>query len=106
VILSIDQGTTGTTCLVVDDALEPLGRGYRDVVQSYPLPGRVEHDPEQLLDSVLGAAEDALREAGVRAAELDGIGLANQRETVVLWERSTGRPGCARGSGRTATSRG
>ena len=91
-ILAIDQGTTGTTCLVVDDELRPRGRGYREFPQHYPRPGWVEHDPEELWLSVLGAAEDAVRAAGVRPSELEAIGIANQRETTVLWERTTGRP--------------
>jgi len=92
VILAIDQGTTGTTCLVVDDELCPRGRGYREFPQHYPRPGWVEHDPDELWVSVLGAAEDAVRSAGVRPSELEAIGIANQRETTVLWQRATGRP--------------
>jgi len=92
VILAIDQGTTGTTCLVVDDELGVRGRGYREFPQYYPRPGWVEHDPEELWASVLGAAEDAVRSAGVRPSELEAIGITNQRETTVLWERATGRP--------------
>jgi len=92
VILAIDQGTTGTTCLVVDDELCPRGRGYREFPQHYPRPGWVEHDPDELWVSVLGAAEDAVRSAGVRPSELGAIGIANQRETTVLWQRATGRP--------------
>ncbi|MHB1243216.1 MAG: FGGY family carbohydrate kinase [Gaiellaceae bacterium] len=91
-MLAIDQGTTGTTCLVVDDELRPRGRGYRELPQHYPRPGWVEHDPEELWGSVLAAAEDAVRAAGVRPSELGAIGIANQRETTVLWERATGRP--------------
>ena len=91
-ILAIDQGTTGTTCLVVDDDLSPRGRGYREFPQYYPRPGWVEHDPEELWASVLGAAEDAVRSAGVGPSELEAIGITNQRETTVLWERATGRP--------------
>ena len=92
VILAIDQGTTGTTCLVVDDELNARGRGYREFPQHYPRPGWVEHDPEELWASVLDSAEDAVRSAGVRPSELEAIGIANQRETTVLWERATGRP--------------
>ena len=92
VILAIDQGTTGTTCLVVDDELYARGRGYREFPQHYPRPGWVEHDPEELWESVLSSAEDAVRSAGVRPTELRAIGIANQRETTVLWERATGRP--------------
>jgi glycerol kinase len=92
VILAIDQGTTGTTCLVVDDELQIVGRGYRELPQHFPQPGWVEHEPEEIWRSVLGAAEDALRDAGVRAHALRAIGIANQRETTLVWERTTGRP--------------
>jgi glycerol kinase len=92
VILAIDQGTTGTTCLVVDDELAPCGRGYAAFPQHYPRPGWVEHDPEELWASVLAAAEAAVRSAGVRPSELKAIGIANQRETTVLWQRATGTP--------------
>jgi glycerol kinase len=92
VILAIDQGTTGTTCLVLDDELRVRGRGYRDFTQHYPQPGWVEHDAEELWASVLGAAEAAVRAAGVRPTELQAVGVANQRETTVLWERATGAP--------------
>jgi glycerol kinase len=91
-ILAIDQGTTGTTCLVVDDELRPRGRGYREVTQHYPRPGWVEHDPDELWDSVLGAAAAALDDAGIRAQDLDAIGITNQRETTIVWERRSGRP--------------
>ncbi len=91
-ILAIDQGTTGTTCLVVDDELRVRGRGYRELPQHYPQPGWVEHDPEELWASVLGAAEAAVRAAGVSQTELQAIGIANQRETTVLWDRATGTP--------------
>jgi len=92
VILAIDQGTTGTTCLVVDCELSTRGRGYQEFPQHYPHPGWVEHDPEELWGSVLGAVEEAVRAAGVRPSDLKAIGIANQRETTVLWERATGRP--------------
>jgi glycerol kinase len=92
VILAIDQGTTGTTCLVVDDELQIRGRGYQELPQHFPRPGWVEHEPEEIWQSVLGAAEGALRDAAVRAQELRAIGIANQRETTLVWERKTGRP--------------
>jgi len=92
VILAIDQGTTGTACLVVDDDLEVAGRGYRELPQRFPRPGWVEHDPDEIWLGVQRAAEGALAEAGVRAGDLDAIGITNQRETTVLWERATGRP--------------
>jgi glycerol kinase len=91
-LLAIDQGTTGTTCLVVDDELRPRGRGYREVPQYFPRPGWVEHDPDELWDSVLGAATDALADAGIESTDLSAVGLANQRETTVVWDRRSGRP--------------
>ncbi|MEO8290080.1 MAG: glycerol kinase GlpK [Gaiellaceae bacterium] len=91
-ILAIDQGTTGTTCLVVDDQLRPRGRGYREVPQHFPRPGWVEHDAEEIWESVLGAAADALTGARLEARDLTAIGIANQRETTVVWDRRSGRP--------------
>jgi glycerol kinase len=90
VILAIDQGTTGTTCLVVDEELQIHGRGYAELPQIFPRPGWVEHDPEQIWQSVLAAAESALAEVDRR--RLTAIGITNQRETTVLWERATGQP--------------
>ena len=76
-ILAIDQGTTGTTCLVVDEELRIRGRGYRELPQHFPHPGWVEHDPEEIWRGVLGALEDAVRAAGVRTADLRAIGITN-----------------------------
>ncbi len=90
VILAIDQGTTGTTCLVVDRDLRVAARSYEELPQRYPRPGWVEHDPEAIWAGVERAAAGAL--AGVRAADVRGIGLTNQRETAVAWDRATGRP--------------
>jgi glycerol kinase len=90
--LAIDQGTTGTTCLVVDPGLAVRGRGYAELPQHFPRAGWVEHDPEEIWQSVEQAAAAALEDAGVRAGDLDAIGITNQRETTVLWERATGKP--------------
>jgi glycerol kinase len=92
VILAIDQGTSGTTCLVVDGSLEVLGRGYAELAQHFPQPGWVEHDPEEIWQSVLQAAVVALDKARIGAGDLQAIGVTNQRETAVLWDRRTGRP--------------
>jgi glycerol kinase len=91
-LLAIDQGTTGTTCLVVDDELRPRGRGYREVPQHFPRAGWVEHDPDELWESVLAAAGDALADAEVGAGELAAVGITNQRETTIVWDRRSGRP--------------
>jgi len=92
VILAIDQGTSGTTCLVVDGSLKVLGRGYAELAQHFPQPGWVEHDPEEIWQSVLQAAVVALDNARIGAGDLRAIGVTNQRETAVLWDRRTGRP--------------
>jgi glycerol kinase len=92
VILAIDQGTTGTTCLVVDPELRVLGRGYREIRQHFPRPGWVEHDAEEIWASVEQTAAEALAAAGIGASELEAIGITNQRETTVVWERASGRP--------------
>src|SRR5262249_18577152 len=91
-LLAIDQGTTGTTCLVVDDELRAVGRGYRELRQHFPHPGWVEHDPDEIWDSVLAAARDALDGARITPSELSAVGITNQRETTVVWERRTGEP--------------
>jgi len=91
-ILAIDAGTTGITCLVVDDELRTLGRGYREIRQFFPQPGWVEHDPEDIWQSTLAAAEEALAHARLAATDLTGIGIANQRETTLVWNRGTGAP--------------
>jgi glycerol kinase len=85
-VLAIDQGTTGTTCLLVDDELNVRSRGYAELPQHYPRPGWVEHDPEEIWQSVLSAAEQALTETPT------AIGITNQRETTLLWNRRTGEP--------------
>jgi glycerol kinase len=92
VILAIDQGTTGTTCLVVDDRLRTIGRGYREIGQSFPRPGWVEHDPEEISASVEETATEALADANLTTRDLVAIGITYQRETSVVWERDTGRP--------------
>src|SRR5688572_11457825 len=88
-ILALDQGTTGSTALVVHQDGTVLGRGYRELPQHFPRPGWVEHDPRDIIEITLAAARDALAAAGERPA---GIGITNQRETVVLWDRRTLEP--------------
>jgi glycerol kinase len=85
-ILAIDQGTTGTTCLLVDEELTIRGRGYSELPQHFPRAGWVEHDPVEIWQSVLDASEQALVE------EPDAIAITNQRETTLLWNRRTGEP--------------
>jgi glycerol kinase len=91
-VISIDQGTTGSTVLVLDEQLAVRGRGYKEFRQIYPQPGWVEHDPEDLWTSVTMALAAALESAKISPGELAAIGITNQRETAMIWERSTGRP--------------
>jgi len=86
-VLALDQGTTGSTALLIGDDGTIRGRGYREIAQHYPQPGWVEHDPEEIWESMVAAAGDAL--GGARP---DAVGITNQRETVVAWERASGRP--------------
>ncbi len=93
-LLAVDQGTTGTTALVLNADGTLRGKGYAPVVSRYPRPGWVEQDPVELWQSVLLAVGRALESGGVTARELLALGVTNQRETTLLWERSTGRPVC------------
>jgi glycerol kinase len=92
VILVIDQGTTGTTCRVYDERAEPIGRAYGELPQHFPRPGWVEHDPNDIWEAAHTHAGRALADAGVRHGELRAVGIANQRETVCVWDPATGEP--------------
>lgn len=90
--LGLDSGTTGTTALVMDQDWNVAGRGYKELTQRYPHPGWVEHDAMEIWDSVLYAVSEACRKAGINATQLRCIGIDNQGETVVLWDKTTGIP--------------
>ncbi len=91
-ILAIDQGTTGTTVMIFDAAGRIRGRGYSEFQQHYPRPGWVEHDPEEIWSVTQRVIRAALRNARVAAKEIAAIGITNQRETTVLWDRASGKP--------------
>jgi glycerol kinase len=91
-ILAIDQGTTGTTTIIFDHDTNIIGRGYNPIRQIYPRPGLVEHDPVEIWNGTISTIQQAMSQAQIGYNELAGIGITNQRETVVLWERETGRP--------------
>jgi glycerol kinase len=91
-ILAIDQGTTSTRAIVFDQAGQPVAASQREFAQHYPRPGWVEHDPETIWRDTLAIGREVLERAGLAAVEVAAIGITNQRETVVLWERATGRP--------------
>jgi glycerol kinase len=92
VILAIDQGTTGSTCLVFDREGKIAGRAYSEFEQHFPRPGWVEHDANEIWDTTLRVAKKALKDAGTEGPALDAIGITNQRETVVAWDAATGEP--------------
>jgi glycerol kinase len=92
VILAIDQGTTGTTCLVFDGEGWIAGRAYSEFEQHFPRPGWVEHDAGEIWEVTRRVAAEAIADAGIEGRELAGIGITNQRETVVAWDSSSGEP--------------
>ena len=91
-VLAIDQGTTGTTALILDRRLGVKARSNHEFRQIFPHPGWVEHDLEDIWASVQAAVGEALRRSGISGSEIAGIGITNQRETTCLWERKHGRP--------------
>jgi glycerol kinase len=93
-ILALDQGTSSSRAVIFDQSGGSVVEVSHTFPQIYPRPGWVEHDPEQIWDSQLAAARDALKKAGVDASEVAAIGIANQRETTIVWERASGRPVC------------
>jgi glycerol kinase len=92
VILAIDQGTTGTTCIVFDEQAQPVGRAYRELSQHFPRPGWVEHDAAEIWEVTRAVAGEALADAEVRPGELAAVGITNQRETVCVWDPVGGEP--------------
>ena len=91
-VLALDQGTTGTTAMLIDADGAPIRAVNREIRQFYPRPGWVEHDPMELFQSCLAAAREALDAAGVHPSAVAAIGITNQRETAVVWERASGAP--------------
>ncbi|MDH3202399.1 MAG: FGGY family carbohydrate kinase, partial [Myxococcales bacterium] len=90
-LLSIDQGTTGSTALILSPDGRILARATNEFPQHFPRPGWVEHDLDEIWKSVGDSIVQALRQAGVESSDCAGIGITNQRETTVLWERESGR---------------
>ena len=91
-ILAIDQGTTGTAALVLDDAARPVGRAHAELQPRFPRAGWVEQDADEIWELTLRVGHAALQDAGLTGADLAGIGITNQRETAVIWDGATGRP--------------
>jgi glycerol kinase len=91
-VLAIDQGTTSSRAIVFDAAMNPLAGAQQEFRQIYPAPGQVEHDAEDIWSSVTATARQALARSGLAAKDIAAIGITNQRETTLIWDRSTGRP--------------
>jgi glycerol kinase len=91
-LLAIDQGTTSTRAILFDAALVPVASAQQELPQIYPAPGQVEHDPEAIWATTVATVRAAVAEAGASARDIAGIGIANQRETTIVWDRASGRP--------------
>jgi glycerol kinase len=91
-LLALDQGTTGSTALIIDRSLQVVAKANREFPQIFPQPGWVSHDPEAIWQSCLDAIAAVLAQSGIQGSEIAGIGITNQRETTVVWQRSDGRP--------------
>jgi glycerol kinase len=91
-ILAIDQGTTSSRAIVFDGSMKPVGSGQKEFTQHFPASGWVEHDPEEIWSSVEWSVKEALKNARVSAGDVAAIGITNQRETVVIWDKATGEP--------------
>src|SRR5438067_850176 len=92
VVLALDQGTTGCAALVFDSDAHVIASADREIAQSYPEPGWVEHDPHEIFATTVAVAREALDRARVAAGDVAAIGITNQRETVMIWDRATGEP--------------
>ncbi len=91
-LIAIDQGTTSTRAIVFDASLTPLASAQQELRQIYPAPGEVEHDPEEIWTATVATVREALAKARIDARDVAGIGITNQRETTLVWERATGKP--------------
>ncbi len=91
-LIAIDQGTTSTRAIVFDSALTPVAVSQQEFRQFFPSDGCVEHDPQDIWQSVMEVVRDAMAKAGASAKDIAAIGIANQRETTLIWDRTTGKP--------------
>jgi glycerol kinase len=91
-LIAIDQGTTSTRAMVFSAALRPVATAQQELRQIFPRPGWVEHDPEEIWAATVATVREAMAEAGVAAKDIAGIGITNQRETAIVWDRSSGKP--------------
>jgi glycerol kinase len=93
-ILSLDSGTTSNRAILFDHDGSIMGQSQEEFKQIFPAPGLVEHDPEEIWNTLLGVIKDLLNKTATRPEQIAGIGITNQRETTVVWEKASGRPVC------------
>ncbi|MBM3173236.1 MAG: glycerol kinase, partial [Chloroflexi bacterium] len=91
-ILAIDQGTTGSTAILFNKEGRVVSTAYQEIRQIYPQPGWVEHDPKEIYSKSLSVTKEAIQKARLDLTQIKGIGITNQRETTIVWERHTGEP--------------
>ena len=91
-LIAIDQGTTSTRAIAFDAGLQPLAAAQQELRQIYPAPGHVEHDPEEIWQATVATVRGAMAKAGLAGKDVAGIGITNQRETTVIWDRASGKP--------------
>ncbi len=91
-ILTLDQGTTSSRAIIFDKGGNIINQAQKEFRQIYPKPGWIEHDPMEIWGTQIGVAGEVLEKAGIRADQIDSIGITNQRETTILWDKNTGKP--------------
>ena len=91
-VVALDQGTTSSRCIIFDKGQHVIGMAQKEYTQFYPQPGWVEHDPTEIYSSQYGVLMEALAQTGIAPEEIAAIGITNQRETTILWDKATGRP--------------
>ena len=91
-VVALDQGTTSSRCIVFDKEQQVIGMAQKEYTQLYPQPGWVEHDPMEIYSSQYGVLMETLAQTGITPEEIAAVGITNQRETTILWDKATGRP--------------
>ena len=91
-VIALDQGTTSSRCIIFDKGQNIVALEQREFSQHYPKPGWVEHDPMEIYSSQYGVLMEVLAHSGILPQEIAGIGITNQRETAIVWDKETGKP--------------
>ena len=91
-IMALDQGTTSSRCIIFDKGGNICSMAQKEYTQIYPMAGWVEHNPMEIWSSQLSVAMEAMAKLGINANDIDSIGITNQRETTIIWDRNTGEP--------------